>query len=400
MIAATIYFYDHTQKVVDLHGDIPWTEAGKLSANGGDYTKSLPKFDKAEDIYTKMLDDLKSFADELDNIDVKSAILTGFKNQDFLNNGNLNVWKKYTNSLRLRMLMRVSGVAPFQSRVTAETTAILGNPSKYPLVRDNADNIMIEVMNLSTEIHSKNFRSGLEDWDGNIAGKVMIDHMKANSDPRLRAMFEPGANAGGEYKGLDPLAPAATQTEMIAGGTLSIYNRSNLSRNQYFPGVLIDAAEVNFLVAEANLRLGNNAAANEAYNEGIKQSVAFYFGLRDISNDNTSGPQTPYTQAEVQNYIAASGVAFENAGTISEKLKLIATQKWLHFSVVQPVESWSEIRRLNAPVFNFEVDNANAQKEPPYRWLYPSSEQTYNTNNYNAVKAKDNLFTHLFWDVN
>jgi tetratricopeptide (TPR) repeat protein len=75
MITSTIYLYDHTQKVVDLHGDIPFSEAGKLSANGGDYAVSLPKYDKAEDIYTKMLDDLKAFADELNSITITPAIL-------------------------------------------------------------------------------------------------------------------------------------------------------------------------------------------------------------------------------------------------------------------------------------------------------------------------------------
>ena len=70
MIAASIYLYDHTQKVVDLHGDIPWSAAGKLSANGGDYANSLPAYDNAETVYTKMLDDLKAFANELNTCDV------------------------------------------------------------------------------------------------------------------------------------------------------------------------------------------------------------------------------------------------------------------------------------------------------------------------------------------
>ena len=40
MIAANIHLYDYTQRVIDLHGDIPFSEAGKLSTNGGDYSKS------------------------------------------------------------------------------------------------------------------------------------------------------------------------------------------------------------------------------------------------------------------------------------------------------------------------------------------------------------------------
>src|SRR5690554_2723190 len=76
MIAAATYLYDHTQKIVDLHGDIPWSDAGMLSTNGGDYSISYPEYDSAESIYTKMLDDLAGFADELRTLTINPAILT------------------------------------------------------------------------------------------------------------------------------------------------------------------------------------------------------------------------------------------------------------------------------------------------------------------------------------
>lgn len=399
MLTATIYLYDHTQKIVDLHGDIPLWDAGKLSANGGDYGNSLPKYDNANTIYVKMLDDLKAFADEMNTLTVKDAFKTGFKTQDIVNKGDLALWKKYCNSLRLRILTRVSGVAALQGRAATEIAAILASPANYPVVNNNTDNIQINVKDLNTEIHSKNFRSGLEDWDGNLAGKAMIDHMKANTDPRLRVMFEPGANAGVVYNGLDPMLTSAVQTTLVAGGTLSIYNRSTLSRNQFFPGVLINAAEVSFLTSEAYLNAGNDAAAKTAYNDGISKSVRYYYNLRTLSNDNTSPAAAPATDAEIALYVAKPGVSWDLATTKADKLKLLATQKWIHYSVVQPVESWSEIRRLDAPVFSFEADNASAQKMPPARWLYASSEQTYNTANYSLVKQQDNLATRLFWDI-
>jgi len=255
------------------------------------------------------------------------------------------------------------------------------------------------VTNLSSEIHSKNFRTGLEDWNGNLAGKAMIDHMKANNDPRLRALFEPGANAGGVYNGLDPLLTEAAQTTLVNGGTLAIYNRSTLSRNQYFPGVLMNAAEVSFLKAEAYLKANNNAAAKTAYNEGISQSVKFYYSLRTLSADNVSGALTPTNDAEIAAYTAMPQVNWDLALTNADKLKLIATQKWIHFNVVQPVDNWAEIRRFDAPVLSFWIDNANAQTKPPFRWIYPGSEQTYNTTNYDAVKSTDNLTTKIFWDT-
>lgn len=241
------------------------------------------------------------------------------------------------------------------------------------------------------------FRSGLEDWNGNIAGKVMIDHMKTNADPRLRVMFEPGS--GGTYAGLDPLLDASTQTSLINGGTLSIYNRSTFSRNQFFPGVLVNAAEVNFLLSEYYLNAGNDAAAQTAYETGIRQSIDYYYALRAISNDNTVASPTAPTTAELNSYIAAPAVSWAGAASKTAKLNLIALQKWLHYSVVQPVENWSETRRLDAPALNFWPDNSGIQKQPPYRWLYPTSENTYNTAYYSAVKAKDNLTTKIFWDT-
>ena len=401
MITATIYLYDHTQKMVDLHGDIPFSEAGMLSENGGDYENSLPKYDNAEDIYTKMLDDLKGFADELNSISVNSAIQTGFVTQDVVNKGNLTKWKKYCNSLRLRMLNRVSGVSAFQSRVTAETAAIVGNPSNYPVISDNAENVQFDVINQNSPINSQGFQTGLEDWDGNLAGKAMIDHMNTNTDPRLRIMFEEGANSDSAvFLGLDPLMVSDAQTALYNTGTLSIYNRSTLSRNDYFPGELMNSAEVHFLLAEIHLRAGNDGAAKLAYNTGIAQSVENYYQIRTLSNDNTAGPVAPYTPAEVAAYLDMPAVKWDNAASTDAKLKLIATQKWIHFSVVQPYESWTEARRMNAPALNFWNDNSNAQSLPPYRWYYGSSEPIYNTANYDAVRGNDNLTTKIFWDVN
>ena len=400
MLAATIYLYDHTEKNVDLHGDIPFSEAGMISKNGGDYVASYAPYDAAVTVYTKMLDDLKSLADELNTISVIPGVQTGFKNQDIVNHGSMDLWKKYCNSLRLRMLTRVSGVASLSSRASSEIAAILGNSASYPIVAANADNTMIKVYDLSTPLNASGFRSGLEDWNGNIAGKVMIDHMKANSDPRLRAVFEPGASASaGVYTGLDQMIDAGTQGTLIAGGTIAIYNRSTLSRNQWFPGILMTAAEVQFYAAEYYLNAGNMANAQKAYEAGITQSVKFYYWLNSISNDNAAGPLTPTSDAEISTYIAAAGVSWATAATNADKLKLIATQKWLHLNVVEPYENWAELRRLKLPVLTFVPDNTNPLTLPPSRWIYPTEESTYNTANYSKVAANDKNTVKIFWDV-
>jgi hypothetical protein len=396
MLTGAIYFYDQTQRVVDLHGDIPWAEAGLLSTNNGNFGISYAKYQSAQDIYTTMLDDLKAFSDELNDISLSPGVATVFATQDLVNRGDLDMWKKYCNSLRLRMLTRISSTS-FKARYDQEVAEILGNPSKYPIINNNDENIMIRVRDLvNGGINGSGFQSGLEDWNGNIAGKAMIDHMKENADPRLRAIFEPGENANGQYNGLGTLLNGGDQTNAINSGTLSIYNRSTITRNHYFPGILITASEVNFLVSEYYLGAGNNANAENAYNAGIRNSIDFYYWVRSISNNNTSPALTPTNDNEVNAYLNSLGVRW--SGT-TDKIRLIGTQKWLHFNVVQPLENWSEMRRLDEPTLAFQPDNSSPITSPPNRWVYPAAELAYNTENYKAVQANDNATNKIFWDT-
>ncbi|WP_026770474.1 SusD/RagB family nutrient-binding outer membrane lipoprotein [Asinibacterium sp. OR53] len=405
-IAATTYFYDFTQKMVDIWGDIPWSGAGLLSANGGNYQASAAKYDDAATIYTKMLDDLKGFADELNTISVSSGIAAAMKTQDFVNHGDVVKWKKYCNSLRIRMLSRVNGVAAFQSRVNSEMASILGNATNYPIVTTNSDNIMVKVVNNTTGINngtntgsSSDFYRGLIGWQfADRAGKVMIDTMNNNTDPRLRAMFEPGDSAQGVYMGLDPSLTSTDQNTILNKSLIATYNRSTLSQNIFLPGTLINAAEIDFLIAEYYLNANNDASARTAYEAGITQSVNYYYWLRTLSGSSISGALTPLGSNEISNYLSSPGVLWTNATTSQQKLNKIAVQKWINFSVLQPMECWSELRRLKLPALTF-VPDAGIQKLPPTRWLYPTDEQTYNAANYQAVQAKDNLSTKIFWDV-
>ncbi|WPR73654.1 SusD/RagB family nutrient-binding outer membrane lipoprotein [Algoriphagus sp. NG3] len=401
IIAATTYFYDRTQQIVDLYGDIPWSEAGMLSINGGDYQKSYPAYDKAEVIYATMLDDLAGFADELGSLPINAATEAGFKTQDLVNRGDIGLWLKYINSLRLRMLTRVSGSSEFAARSKAEIGAILSNSGSYPIVENNDSNILFNIFSLGTLRSATDFQSGLEDWDGNIAGKAILEHMVSNSDPRLTYIFEPGTNASNnDFLGLDPMMNPTQQNELVLSQALSIYNRSTLSRNQYIPGVLITASDVHLMAAEYYLKEGQDAKAKSHYEEAVKQSIGFYEYLRSLSNNTESPSPVVPTDASIDTYLGMDQVSWGAASGIDEKLTRIAEQKWLHHNVLQSNESWAEMRRMDKLKFNFWVDNSNQQSTPPSRWMYPGSEQTYNRENYTVVQPQDKLTTPIFWDVN
>ena len=400
IVAATIFFYDQTQKVVDLHGDIPWTKAGLLSTNNGDYQTSYAKYDDAATIYTKMLDDLKAFADELNSIAVPAWISGVFKTQDFINGGDLTLWKKYCNSLRVRMLMRVSGVSSFQSRVSSEMASITGNPSSYPVCATTSDNILIDVKSLDNSSVTSDLYNGIIGWGNNDrANKGMIDIMNANGDPRLRAMFQPGALSAPKYLGLNPMLDATTQGKYFAIDTLAKYNFSTISKNKKLPGILVTTAATQLLLADYYLNIANNdGAAKTAYETGIKASIDYYFYLRSISDNNETAVD-PTNATEISAFLD-SNIAWSKASTVAAKQNLIATQKWINYSILEHLESWAEVRRTKLPAFQFVVDNASSlAPQPPARFTYPENESTYNTDNYNLVKSKDNLNTKIFWDV-
>ncbi|SOE23698.1 Starch-binding associating with outer membrane [Spirosomataceae bacterium TFI 002] len=402
MLTAKVYLYDYTQRMVDIFGAMPFSEAGKISQNGGDYTVSSAKFDSAEAIYTQMLNELKTVATDLNAINLNSTFQLAFTTQDYINKGNLDLWKRYCNSLRLRMLNRVSGSASLGARAKTEMGEILGNSATFPVVENIEQNIQINVYDLNSNINSKSFQGALESgtgWFINTAGKKIIDQMVSTNDPRLGYIFEPGVNANGEYIGIDPTANSSEQTELANGGTIAIYNTSTYARNQFIPGTLINAAEINLIKAEYYLTSGNAALAKSNYEASISNSIGQYVKIRAVSNDNTvPAPATPTADA-IAAYTSQEAVSWDKAADNAAKIKLIATQKWVHFNILQAYENWAEHRRLDALSFSFVPDNANTQTLPPLRFNIPGNEITYNAENYNAVKDQDKLTNKIFWDV-
>lgn len=393
-IASTIYLYDHTQKMIDNFGDIPFSEAGKISMTGGDYAAASAKYDDQTELYTMMLDQLKAFSTELNSITLSAKVDLEFKNQDLINKGNLTSWKNYCNSLRLKMLNRVSAVPALSARANTEIAEII---AEGKIVDENSENIAFRVYTQDTDLDTSGFIDALESFNNNIAPKPMIDHMNANNDPREAWLFEKGQNATA-YVGLDPMLTSGVQDQLIVDGEIAIYNRSVISRNKWLPGTLINAAEVNLLLAEYYSRSGNATTAKTYFEKAIRQSVEYYVRLGDKADVLDWKPTAEPTTSEVDAYIAK--INFGGAATAAAQLELIAFQKYIHYNIMQADESWAEQRRLKLPAFPFQEDETSSvRKTPPTRWTYPNSESVYNTDNYNAVKADDNLSTKIFWDV-
>ncbi len=393
-LAMKVFFYDQTQNVIDLYGDIPWSEAGRVRELG-DLDAALPKYDDAKSIYDEMIADLKSISDELGTITLDPFTASTFQEKDYLNDGDITLWRKYANSLRLRMLMRMSNVADVSSQVAE----ILNDTGKYPIIESNAENVMLDAwgpdLYSTTSSQTGGIRQAMETWGQyDIAPKAICDFMVNNGDPRLEIMFDPNLN--GEYAGMDPMMAGGQQTQLLADGMIARYDTATFTRNSYFPGFVIGAAEVSFIKAEAIERGFVGGDAKAAYNMGVEQSIEFYYGI------NAGGDyRAPIAMdaAAVAAYLNAPEVSWASN---SDKMNLIATQKWLNSGLGSMNQTWAELRRFDKPMLNFMPDNvtASGQTLPPLRWLYPSSEQSLNGDNYAAVVSKDKLNEKLFWDAN
>lgn len=390
MNAARIVYYDQTSQLVDIWGDIPFSEAGMLNLNGEVIS---PNYDKAEDVYSALLVGLKTSSDYFKTASIDATVKTTFGKQDILLSGDFDKWVRYANSIRLRLLMRIS----FQNESKAQTDVMemLDNPSSYPLVDGAAYNVLLKPLTT----YNDNMNSALTELSSHVAPEFLVeDILKPSSDPRIRVLFDKGVDSDGNYNAdyysMPSDIPSTDQETNISHGKYALLDSVTFRFNKSFPGIVITSAEVNFLKAEAYQRWGSTSDAQTAYENGVTQAVQFVFSLNKSSS--TTSTEVNVTDTEISDLLATTLVNF--SGTSDEKLAKIWTQKWLSFGFIQSIQSWAELRRTKYPVLTFIPDNTPGSELPPSRLLYPSNEKTYNTN-YAKVASNDIATGKIFWDV-
>jgi hypothetical protein len=397
MQAAKVILYDETSQMVDLWGDIPFTEAGSLNSSG---KIVYPKFDSAEEIYAVITDDLKVIGDYFSSAEVSQSAMTQFSKQDILLSGNLENWRRYTNSLRLRLLMRLSFVQEEKSKT--EVLELLNNESQYPLLNlmsyapEHDDILLNPLSTYSTDLHD-----AFTDWTNYPAPYYALEEvLKPANDLRIPVLYDKyGAttnsifNSNTEYKALPLTFTSIEQQENLEH--YAVIDSTTFLFNTQLPGVVFTASEVSFLKAEAYERWGGGDASLEYFN-GIKNSILFYFYLNSLNNVKITSLVPPAGQ-EIDNFLS-NAASLQYIGSTEEKLSKIWTQKWVHFGFLQSVQSWSEMRRTKYPQLSFYPSSRAGYELPPQRLTYPDNEKNYNYN-YAAVASKDFRSSKIFWDV-
>lgn len=350
--------------ITDAYGDVPMSQANK--AVDGVLT---PVYDSQQSIYESLFTLLKEANASINT----SETVTG----DRLYQGNMMKWKKFANSLRLRLLLHVSNTMD----VKGEMAEIVNNTSTYPLFASNDDNAVYAYSGTLPDIAPVAAPGGGRGFEYylNIPTTHFINTLSKNKDPRLDLWVS--------ARDCDATDPNCTQDNLqgLAPGQLisDIGAANNYSRRavKFFEsatliqGIFMTYSEVNFILAEAREKgMIASGAAQGYYNAGVTASFDQW------------GVQMP------TDFLTAT-IPYDNT---TDRLY---EQKWLALYHTG-FEAWSDWKRTSKPAFIQAGPATINGGKVPKRLLYPALEQSVNPQNYSAAADAmngDNINSSAWW---
>lgn len=416
--AARVFKVYNMMIITDLYGDIPYFEAGKGYSDG----IVKPRYDEQELIYKDFLNELK-LAEAAFNTDGGS--LTG----DVIYNGDLQKWRRFANSLRLRAAMRIVKAEPELART--EVADILASPAG--LLASANDDAIISYNNINDWDYEEFRRNGLsqvrrgrEAYPAPFICATFWNRMKNTNDPRL---FRIGRAYHDQLSPNDPFNRVDITDEILEVANIDLFqpvlpgffvwdNWPNGywsdSLNDYLmtqtrpqlnnaflrgdaPGILISYAEVQLLLSEAKARWGANIpggmTAADYYRSGVRASMNLLsdnYDIDAISND------------EFDDYMHANPYP----SGLEAELEAINTQLWIHH-INNHFEAYANWRRSGYPLLTpasahgaLTIDSQTI----PRRLNYPLFEEAYNKEAFDAALARmggsDDWNSNVWWDRN
>ncbi|MDF2552770.1 MAG: SusD/RagB family nutrient-binding outer rane lipoprotein [Chryseobacterium sp.] len=356
-----VYTY---QVLVDSFGDVPYSQSLDI------VNTPLPKYDDDAAIYPQLLIRLNA---AITKLDAGYGSIT--PNQDLVYAGDVSKWKLFANSLKAKIAINLADVNNSLAKSSIEEAYAAG------VIESNTNNALLAYNSFAPNynlIHEELVQSNRNDF---VPASVFVNKLNSLSDPRRPVYFtfkdaDHGGTTyeGGNY-GYQNLLPYDESYSHIG----------DKIKEPNLPGVLIDAAEINFILAEAAERGYSVGSAATHYENAVKASLS-YWGI--LPADITAY----YAQPNV-NYTTAPGMWKEKIGN----------QAWIAM-YNRGFESWTFFRRLDypaivAPPSAYPV----AEGKIPVRLTYPSTEPNINGASYQAAVVAiggDKLSTKVFWDVN
>ncbi|NTW25598.1 MAG: SusD/RagB family nutrient-binding outer membrane lipoprotein [Lentimicrobium sp.] len=394
-----------TFKLTDLFGDIPYSEAGY---GFQDLTYLHPKYDSQRDIYLSLLGDLEWAAENINDTTDRVEPFVTFASFDKLFNGDLKMWRKFANSMRLRYAMRMSEKEP---TIAGEIIKDIIENNLPVLVGYDFTSSVLESACLWPAANG--FTNSSVSWsfrehNGLRMGSNIWHQFSGSDEPDGSGIFDPRAYIFFEGDETDKWVAFPQEPEsgtpssqglpygshrddrdnyhIKSNVNYSPFNFFVIADENFMPIILMTSAEVHYLKAEAYFRgIGvtmDRDMADIEYMNGLNTSVEWWVDLSEKLKLPLSGVGFEEKISIPSNLNVASVLnhfGSWNATTDDEFLGFIYTQRWID-AFRQPWEAYAEVRRTGlihregAPVAHFRLP-------------YPPSEAQYNTENWNKAKA-------------
>jgi hypothetical protein len=394
---ANIWWVYTFHRLTDTWGPVPYFSAGQAG-------ESVP-YDAQDVIYDDMFKRLASAISVLDGFAGQNV----FGDYDLIYGGDVNKWKKFANTLRLRLAIRISGVDGGRAKTEGEAAAASGTLTTSP----GDDALIIRSQNGD----DFNWLS-IMDWNEFRMSSTMESVLKGYDDPRMPIYFLPAVTTG-DYEGLRNGLSSADMAAPLNKPDANSHHGARWSSTDGLetPSNVMATAEADFLKAEATL-LGWNVGgltAKQHYENGIRNSM-LQWGITNATtiNDYINSAATPIAPGDAQNSPAVSTAPVAWGATTALQKEQITIQKWLAL-YPEGVEAWADIRRSRAfklyPVKqsdNPDLPTAADINAPTNNWIrrIPFINDEKTTNGAEVTKAvplldgPDNIATPLWWDVN
>ena len=366
--------------LTDTYGDVPYFESNKAKKELGGILE--PKFDRQKDIYLDIFKQLEEANTLLSN---KTAI-PGVSDPVFY--GDVEKWRKFGNSLYLRLLLRISGKAEVSTQVIAKIKDIVEtNAAKYPIMTSNAESAILRWT--GTPPYTSPLISVREqDFRAPGIASFFIDNLVNWNDPRIDISLGSSninrwaiAPAQGSFAGVPsgyaPGAPVEKKSYF--------YSMTSARSLQTEPlaGMIMNYAELKFILAEAALKGWISSSPETHYNEGVLNNIKEWL---------------PTWNVPILTYLQNADMQWATATTFDERMERIHLMKYYALFLVD-LQQWFEYRRTGKPTLP-KGSGLRNNGVMPARMAYPVYVQSTNPTNYKlAVDAQgpDVISTLVWW---
>lgn len=357
-------------RLTDFFGDIPYSEALQ--------GEPAPAYDRQEDIYLDLFNELDEAVRQFDETQEDRL-----GSADVLFQDDLEAWKRFANSLRLRLAIRVSEVDPS----LAEQQAQAAVNAEGGLIADNSEAAQFEPDGTS-RTESNPLATVMSFQDSRVSA-TMEEYLREYNDPRLETYIAPAVGDNFDQRRGYPNGLNPTQIQELDGAD-STSIAGSVFQESTNPISVMSHSEVRFLQAEAALRgyIGGDPAT--FYEQGIQAAMQRY----NIPAD------------DVDAYLQEPGVAWDAGASQEEQLEQIIRQKWLALFGRSGFEAWAEYRRTGYPELQ-EIGapgGGTTNGIVPRRVPYPEDEDFVNTANKDEAVSRldegDTYLSRMWWDVN